>query len=75
MWHATSLAVTKGEIQIAYDDLLIAQLSSRKAKVSSCSRLGLESKDDLKRRGGTSPDRADAVCGAWSCRSPFPIPR
>ena len=74
MWHETSAAVNRGQIRIAYDDLLVAQLSSRKAKVSSSTRLGLESKDDLKRRGGTSPDRADAICGAWTCRSPFPIP-
>src|SRR4051812_12665350 len=75
MWHATSADVSRGQIKIVYDDLLIAQLSSRKAKVSSAGRLGLESKDDLKRRGGASPDRADAVGGAWTCRSPFPVPR
>ena len=71
MWHETAGAVARGEIRIGNDDILVAQLSSRRSKVSSCGRLGLESKDDLKRRGGASPDRADAICGAWTCRSPF----
>jgi hypothetical protein len=75
IWHATANDAAKGAIMIADDDLLIAQLSSRRSKVTSNGRLGLESKDDLKRRGAASPDRADALWGPWGGRGPFPFPR
>ena len=31
--------------------------------------MGLESKDEMKRRGVTSPDRGDAVCGVCCVRN------
>ena len=69
MWHETSASLHRGELLLPADDLLIAQLTTRKSKVTAIGKLGLESKADLLQRGGTSPDRADAVCGAWACRS------
>jgi phage terminase large subunit len=69
MWHETAASLHRGELVLPADDLLIAQLTTRKCKVTSIGKLGLESKADLLQRGGTSPDRADALCGAWACRS------
>jgi hypothetical protein len=69
MWHETAASLHRGELLLPDDDLLIAQLTTRKSKVTSIGKLGLESKADLRQRGATSPDRADAVCGAWACRS------
>lgn len=40
---------------------LVGQLTTRKYKLTSDDRIRLESKDDMKRRGLASPDRADAV--------------
>ncbi|AOY77202.1 DEAD/DEAH box helicase family protein [Clostridium formicaceticum] len=51
----------QGVIQLPKDDILIKQLSNRKYKVDSKGRIELESKDEMKRRIGESPDRADAV--------------
>lgn len=69
MWHETAASLHRGELLLPADDLLVAQLTTRKCKVSGLGKLGLESKADLLQRGGASPDRADAVCGAWACRS------
>jgi hypothetical protein len=69
MWHETAASLHRGELLLPSDDLLIAQLTTRKCKVTSIGKLGLESKADLLQRGGKSPDRADAVCGAWACRA------
>lgn len=46
------------------DEILKEQLVNRKWRRTSDGKLLLESKEDLKRRGGHSPDRADAVLGA-----------
>ena len=69
MWHETAASLHRGELLLPADDLLISQLTTRKCKVTSIGKLGLESKADLLQRGGKSPDRADAVCGAWACRA------
>lgn len=54
-----------GEISIPNDDDLIGQLSSRKYRVTPKGLIALESKDDLRRRGLPSPDRADALALAF----------
>lgn len=48
--------------QIPDDDDLIAQSSGIKYKFDSAGRYVVESKDDMKKRLGRSPDDADAVC-------------
>ncbi len=72
LWHETAAALTRGEIVLPQDDDLVAQLTTRRARITSDGRLGLEPKKELSRRGLPSPDRADALCGAWGCR-PLPV--
>lgn len=48
-------------VQLPHDERLIAQLTTRKYKMTSKGKIALESKDDMKKRGLDSPDRADAV--------------
>jgi hypothetical protein len=59
-----------GEIDLpedGEDDDLIAQLGSVKYALDSKGRIKLESKEDMKKRGMPSPDRADAaVMAHWS---------
>ncbi len=50
-----------GEISIPDDGELIAQLSSIKYKFASDGRFMIEKKEDMKKRGIKSPDKADAV--------------
>ena len=47
--------------KLSKDNELIAQLTCRKYKLTSRGKIQLESKDDMRKRGIGSPDRADAV--------------
>jgi hypothetical protein len=59
-----------GEIDIdELDDKLAAQLGSIKWGVDSRGRIKIESKDDMRKRGMPSPDRADTVAMAFSRRA------
>jgi hypothetical protein len=48
------------------DALLLRQLGEIRYRYDSRGRLKLESKDDLKKRGQPSPDRADALALAFA---------
>jgi phage terminase large subunit len=64
MWFVAAKTIENGEISLpASDTTLIAQLTTRKHRIDSKGRLFLETKDDMRLRGLTSPDRADAVVG------------
>lgn len=52
------------------DEELSAQLASIQWKVDSRGRVVIESKEDMKRRGLPSPDRADAVAYAFAVEKP-----
>lgn len=47
---------------IPRDDGLISELVSPKYKIESSGKLKVESKDDMKKRGVKSPNKADAFC-------------
>ena len=65
MWATVREAMYHSEIRLPEDNEMIAQFTARKYTVSSRGRIVLESKEDMKKRGLDSPDRADAV--ALSC--------
>ena len=48
--------------KIPHDDQLIAELTSIRYSFGSSGKMKAESKDDMRRRGLSSPDLADAVC-------------
>lgn len=48
-------------VELPNDERLITQLTQRKYRMTSKGRLALERKEDMKKRGLDSPDRADAV--------------
>ena len=48
------------------DDKLAAQLGSIKWGIDSRGRIKIESKDDMRKRGLPSPDRADAMAIAFA---------
>lgn len=72
MWGVTAASVVKGEIGLPNDPLLLAQLTTRPAKIWSDGKIGMISKDEMRAKPYNlpSPDRGDAVCGAWTCRGP-----
>jgi hypothetical protein len=60
----------KGEVDInPDDDKFAAQLGSIKWGIDSRGRIKIESKDDMRKRGLPSPDRADTAAMAFSSRA------
>ncbi len=56
----------QGDIDIEDDDELAAQLANIKYKINSRGQIKVESKDEMRRRGLPSPDRADALMFAFA---------
>jgi hypothetical protein len=48
-------------VRLNVDRRTLAQLATPKYKADSSGRIAIEKKDDIKKRGGHSPDRAEAV--------------
>jgi hypothetical protein len=68
-WNLREIFET-GEVDIdELDDVLAAQLGSIKWTVDSRGRIKIESKDDMRKRGMPSPDRADTIAMAFSRRA------
>lgn len=53
------------EVHLPNDNKLISQLTTRKYRMTSKGKIALERKEDMKKRGLQSPDRADAVVLAF----------
>lgn len=65
LWGTIKELLIAEEIRLQNDNDLVAQLSCRKYRLTSRGKMLLESKEEMKKRGIRSPDRADAV--ALSC--------
>ena len=71
-WASEAMAGTlearfrEGDIQLPVDDVLSAQLSARKYGFTKKGQVKIESKDEMKKRGLQSPDRADALMLAFA---------
>lgn len=50
------------DVTIPQDDALVAELVAPKYKIESSGKLKVESKDDMKKRGVRSPNKADSLC-------------
>lgn len=64
IWFERRTQIERGQIILPNDRELIGQLTSRSSSPDSKGRLVLESKADMRSRGLSSPDRADAILGA-----------
>lgn len=62
-----------GDISLPADDELVAQLTSMKYRFDSRGRIYIESKDDMKKRGLPSPDKADMAMLAFADEAPMAI--
>lgn len=63
-WNETSIGVSKGELIVPDDEVLIAQMTSRYKTFTGRGKIGAEEKYEMRKRGVESPDRCDAFCGA-----------
>ena len=61
MWASMRDLLTEKSIVIGDDQETFAQLSSRKYRMASNGKLEIEPKEEMKKRGLDSPDRADAL--------------
>jgi phage terminase large subunit len=69
IWGKLSMMIEKGEIVLINDPTLISQLTTRKKIFDRRGRVQMEPKEDMRARGLKSPDRADAVAGAFALGS------
>lgn len=70
MWGTLREGLRHNSMSLWYDDQQISQISNRKYRVNSDGEIELERKEDMKKRGLKSPDRADAlVLALWEPRS------
>lgn len=65
LWGTVKELLIAEGISLQNDNELVAQFSCRKYRLTSRGKMQLESKEEMKKRGISSPDRADAV--ALSC--------
>lgn len=66
MWGTVRENLRTGNIELWNDQEQITQLSNRKYRVSSDGEISLEKKEEMKKRGRKSPDRADGlVLAVW----------
>ena len=61
LWGKTKDVLQEG-LSLPDDEELAGQLSAPKYKFDSVGRIVIEKKEDMKKRGVDSPDRADALC-------------
>jgi hypothetical protein len=61
LWWALREALNAGDLALPADHKLEAELTAVKFSYDSRGRVRIESKDDIKKRLGRSPDRADAL--------------
>jgi phage terminase large subunit len=61
----------QGDIDLDEDEELAAQLANLKFKFTSRGQIQIESKEDMKKRGLRSPDRADALMLAFASLDSF----
>ena len=62
MWATLKDLLEEEAIELNDDSETIAQLSIRKYRMASNGKIELEKKKEMKKRGVSSPDRADAAC-------------
>ena len=66
IWDSLSTRIKRGEVVLINDPTLISQLTTRKIVYDARGRIKLETKEEMAARGLKSPDRADAVIGAFA---------
>ena len=64
LWYLAARAIEMKEVVLPNDPTLRQQATTRKRVFTANGKLGLEKKEDMRARGLTSPDRADAVLSA-----------
>jgi phage terminase large subunit len=62
LWFKAKEWLEGMDVKLPRDDKLFGELAAPRYTFQSNGKIKVEGKDDMKRRGMKSPDRADAVC-------------
>lgn len=62
LWHKAKAWLEQRDCRMPKDEALIAELAAVRYSFTSSGKIQIEGKDELKKRGLSSPDRADAFC-------------
>jgi len=62
LWHKAKAWLESRDCRMPKDEALIAELATVRYSFTSNGKIQIEGKDELKKRGMASPDRADAFC-------------
>jgi antitoxin component of MazEF toxin-antitoxin module len=62
LWHKAKAWLEQRDCRMPKDEALIAELAAVRYSFTSNGKIQIEGKDELKKRGLPSPDRADAFC-------------
>lgn len=73
LWGTVKELLIAEELSLQNDNDMVAQFSCRKYRLTSRGKMLLESKEEMKKRGINSPDRADAVSLSCYERKTFNI--
>lgn len=68
IWFEAAFSIEGKEWILPEDGIFFEQATSRRKQYDARERLRAESKEDMRRRGVPSPDRADAIFGAIAAR-------
>jgi hypothetical protein len=61
LWFAIKDWLTQRDCRLPNDDELVSELAAPSYKYTSTGKIKIESKDEMKKRGIKSPDKADAL--------------
>jgi hypothetical protein len=67
IWFAAKRLIEERKLILPDDSVFIQQATNRRIEYSPSQKLRAESKESMRNRGVSSPDRADAVFGAMVC--------
>jgi hypothetical protein len=62
LWHKAKAWLEARDCRMPKDEALIAELATVRYSFTSSGKIQIEGKDEIKKRGLASPDRADAFC-------------
>jgi hypothetical protein len=62
LWHKAKAWLEKRDCKIPKDESLIAELATVRYFFTSSGKIQIEGKDEIRKRGLASPDKADAFC-------------
>ena len=62
LWHKAKAWLEQRDCTMPKDDLLISELATVRYSFTSNGKIQIEGKDEIRKRGLASPDRADAFC-------------